>query len=681
MSRQVLTKYSFRTPEFTAYAAGCSALPMPGVPFHSMLCSVPPRAETDAHNHAEPEAIVVTGGRAEIRCGSDVVTVVAGEAVLLPPYGAHVLRNTSDHQPLEFMSVYWMPSADEIAGDEDATETDGRADGEIVVFSTPPTPNGELHLGHFSGPYLAGDILRRRLSGPVTPVAHLSGFDDHTSYVWTKAQQLGERPAALAARFTAAIRADWHAMGVRIDADDNPLDDPEYRRFCTAALDKLVSDGHIVAKRADSLHETDSGAYLHEALVTGGCPTCDSTSEGDACEVCGRPHQATELTDPVSTLRPDAALERRSAHHLYFRLEPHRRFLEQHVGTASMSDSALLLSLRMLTGELPDIRISHDVSWGLPVSAAGVSGRLYPWFEMGLLYLWLLRKRFGAGSLRIDGERVEVADRLRRVRIMHCLGFDNAYFHTLLFPALYHALDERLPVPTDYVVNELLNLDGSKFSTSRGHVITTAQILAHADRDYVRLYLAMIRPEQFSTNFTVSDCQRRVNSEFVTPLNELVGRLITVVDATFDGTLPEPGAWTGATWRYHRNLVRRTRSVSDALSVATFSTQLATGAIRELISDTVELVVAAERLTGVASALDRLRTSVALAAVGLNVVRHCLAAIAPEIAGRLAEVLPWADERHDVLEFFPSGAPVARSWQPLPSLDLDGLLTSREAAA
>ncbi|WP_368737243.1 class I tRNA ligase family protein, partial [Acinetobacter baumannii] len=32
-----------------------------------------------------------------------------------------------------------------------------------LVTAGPPTPNGDLHLGHLSGPYLAGDILTRYL--------------------------------------------------------------------------------------------------------------------------------------------------------------------------------------------------------------------------------------------------------------------------------------------------------------------------------------------------------------------------------------------------------------------------------------------------------------------------------------------------------------------------------------
>ena len=32
-----------------------------------------------------------------------------------------------------------------------------------IVTITPPTPNGDLHLGHLSGPFLAADVCARTL--------------------------------------------------------------------------------------------------------------------------------------------------------------------------------------------------------------------------------------------------------------------------------------------------------------------------------------------------------------------------------------------------------------------------------------------------------------------------------------------------------------------------------------
>ena len=58
----------------------------------------------------------------------------------------------------------------------------------VFVFSTPPTPNGDLHLGHLSGPYLGADVFVRfqRMNG--VTAWHLTGSDDFQSYTAARAR-------------------------------------------------------------------------------------------------------------------------------------------------------------------------------------------------------------------------------------------------------------------------------------------------------------------------------------------------------------------------------------------------------------------------------------------------------------------------------------------------------------
>ncbi|NWP01246.1 class I tRNA ligase family protein, partial [Escherichia coli] len=55
--------------------------------------------------------------------------------------------------------------------------------------------------------------------------------------------------------------------------------------------------------------------------------------------------------------------------------------------------------------------------------------------------------------------------------VVQCFGFDSIYFHVVLFPAIFQAFDPRLRPPMGFIANEFFRLDGSKFSTSRGHAL------------------------------------------------------------------------------------------------------------------------------------------------------------------------------------------------------------------
>ncbi|MEZ5839496.1 MAG: class I tRNA ligase family protein, partial [Hyphomicrobiales bacterium] len=63
-----------------------------------------------------------------------------------------------------------------------------------IVTITPPTPNGDLHLGHLSGPFLGADVCRRALAGAGHDVLFVSYADDYQSYVPRKTEAL-ERDA------------------------------------------------------------------------------------------------------------------------------------------------------------------------------------------------------------------------------------------------------------------------------------------------------------------------------------------------------------------------------------------------------------------------------------------------------------------------------------------------------
>src|SRR5689334_1720314 len=88
----------------------------------------------------------------------------------------------------------------------------------IIVTASPPTPNGDLHVGHLSGPYLAADVFARfaRLQG--FDVIFGSYSDDNQSYVKTTAERLNLAPADVCRKYTAEILKTLSAAEVTIDA-------------------------------------------------------------------------------------------------------------------------------------------------------------------------------------------------------------------------------------------------------------------------------------------------------------------------------------------------------------------------------------------------------------------------------------------------------------------------------
>src|SRR5262245_48387840 len=104
---------------------------------------------------------------------------------------------------------------------------EGRVTGGRYLFVPEmPTPNGRLHLGHMSGPYLRPDVLSRHLRMRGAEAYVVSGSDVYESHVELKAAQTGTTVEAVCNQFHDLIRAELDALGVEVDLYVNPLDAP-----------------------------------------------------------------------------------------------------------------------------------------------------------------------------------------------------------------------------------------------------------------------------------------------------------------------------------------------------------------------------------------------------------------------------------------------------------------------
>src|SRR4051812_31116653 len=110
-------------------------------PFGATWCPGEPGGSTAPHPHPDGETFFILEGAGQMRIGDETQALAAGSVVFIPAFRDHVLTNGSTEAPLVFLSVYW----------EELAEPPER----VLISSAPPTPNGDLHLGHLSGPYLA----------------------------------------------------------------------------------------------------------------------------------------------------------------------------------------------------------------------------------------------------------------------------------------------------------------------------------------------------------------------------------------------------------------------------------------------------------------------------------------------------------------------------------------------
>ena len=424
--------------------------------------------------------------------------------------------------------------------------------GSTVLLVPPPTPNGALHVGHLSGPYLAADVAARAARARGERVLTVCGTDDHQNYVVTAAEQLGRDVDDVVADHTARIRDVLHRTGIRHDIFTAPRTDAAYRDGVRALLAGYTERGSLTVADRPVLVCGACGRTQHHGYVSGGCPSCGTAMGGGTCEGCGGFATAADLTDPVCHCGAAGPVARTQPGPV-FRLEDFRGPLTDLWTRASLPPRVRALIAAHLDRGLPDVPVTYPSDWGLPVG----DQRLDVWFEMGLAYLWSIGRRFDPAA----GTVPELARAWRSVdRLWTFLGIDNAFYYAVLFPAMLLAAGVAPRACLDgLVVNEFYRLDGRKFSTSRRHAVWGEEILELAKPDAVRLFLSLDRPAPFASNFTLDG------------FREFVDR-------------PEPPRSRSAGWR-----AREVRRAEQALTLESFDPALAVRCLLPVADDPAAL--------------------------------------------------------------------------------------------
>ena len=468
----------------------------------------------------------------------------------------------------------------------------------FLVTATPPTTNGDLHLGHVGGPYLAADVFCRAQRMLGHTALYVTGGDDNQSYVVTTARRLGTDPAELAARCNHDIRETLRLAHIAVDAFTTP--DEPYRERVRGFFTHLHGAGRLARRTWTFPYDPRTGRHLLEGFVTGYCPECLAETSGAICETCGHPNEPATLLYQASTGAgpQDTATEPRDVDVLVLPLEDYRDRFEAFYAShrATMRPHVLRFVDEMLARRLPDFPVSYPDDWGIPVPVDGFPGQvLNVWAEMlpGLTHM-TATARAGLDPGR-PGPAPDAWARDSGHELVQFLGYDNTFYFALAHLGLIFA-HGGLTEPAAIVTNEFLHLEGAKFSTSRGHLVWARDLITKHGADPVRFHLALSNPEHQTADFTEQNFLTTVDTRLHRPLATLHAAL-----AAYDRPAPPDATATELLGRYRDRMLR-------AYTLETFSLRQAAESTAHLLG-----LLAARAGTDPALALHGVRTLAAWA--------------------------------------------------------------------
>ncbi|MBO7241846.1 MAG: methionine--tRNA ligase, partial [Methanobrevibacter sp.] len=270
--------------------------------------------------------------------------------------------------------------------------------------------------------------------------------------------------------------------------------------------------------------------FLPDRYVEGICPVCGAEARGDHCEVCGRALDPIELVEPRCLTCGNTPVIRDSIQY-FFKLSHFQKPLEEYISTNPyLPPNVRNYAQNWLKEGLQDWIMTRDMKWGIPVPLEGAEGKvIYVWGEAFIGYM---------SSAAAWSRRTGIPwEDYWNGHVVHFIGKDIIYHHSLFWPAMLLGRDCKLP--DDIFAGEFLSLEGRKMSTSKNWVVWVADFVKDFDSDLLRYYLTINAPLNKDTDFSWDEFQRRVNDELADVIGNFLHRTFTFTNKFFDGKVPE----------------------------------------------------------------------------------------------------------------------------------------------
>ncbi|MEM2094290.1 MAG: methionine--tRNA ligase [Candidatus Bathyarchaeia archaeon] len=407
-----------------------------------------------------------------------------------------------------------------------------------IVTAALPYANYNLHLGHLRSTYLPADIYVRYLRLKGERVIYICATDEHGTPITIMAEREGKTPKEIVDKYHMSDLEDLSSMGCSFDFFGRTTFPVHYELTQEFFL-KLKDKGYIYEGQIEQLYCSKEGRFLPDRFVEGLCPYCNGAARGDLCESCGRYLKPTELKEPRCAICGQTP-ELRETKHWFFRLSAFSDFLKGWIeNNEGLSANVKNYALNWIRDGLSDWCITRDMDWGVPVPLDGVKNKvIYVWFDAPIGYVsntieWA----------RNSGEPEEWRDfwQSGSGKIVHFIGKDIIYHHTLFWPAMLYGRGD-FSLPSCIIGGEYLTLEGKKMSKSRNWMIEIADYTKKYEPDPLRFYLTIVSPLNKDADFSWEEFVRKNNDELADILGNFIHRSLMFTYKFYNHRIPKPSA-------------------------------------------------------------------------------------------------------------------------------------------
>ncbi len=404
------------------------------------------------------------------------------------------------------------------------TETKTR---DMLVTCALPYANGHLHLGHILE-YIQTDVWVRAMRLQGHTVRFICGSDAHGTPIMLQAEKMGITPEELVTQVNKDQISVFDSFNIGVDFFHTTHSE-ENRELAGQIYTKLKERGDIEVRTIEQAYDPEKNMFLPDRYVKGECPKCGAKDQyGDSCEVCGAHYDPTDLIEPKSVLSGATPIKKETEHY-FFQLEHYADMLETWISQDHFQPQIVNKLKEWFEAGLKSWDISRDGPY-FGFNIPGTEDKyFYVWLDAPIGYMASFKKWCETSGVDFDSYWAKDSDK----ELIHFIGKDIVYFHTLFWPAMLHGANMR--TPDRVYAHGFLTVDGMKMSKSRGTFIQARTYLAHLNPEYLRYYFsAKLSDGVDDLDLNMDDFAQRVNSDLVGKFVNIASRCAPFLKKNFE---------------------------------------------------------------------------------------------------------------------------------------------------
>jgi methionyl-tRNA synthetase len=408
----------------------------------------------------------------------------------------------------------------------------------FLVTNALPYANYDLHLGHLVEAVQADLFVRfQKLRG--NRVLYVCADDTHGTAIQINAMKKGISPQQLISEIWQSHVKDYAGFNIGYDIFYT-TDSPENRHYAELIYHKLREKGLIEEKEISQYFCEHDGRFLPDRFIKGACPSCGKADQyGDNCESCGATYDPVDLKSPFCITCGKTPVLRKSTH-LFVQLAKCEQFLRDFVlGTNALADEMKNFVKTWIDGGLKEWCISRDGPYfGFEIPDMK-NKFFYVWLDAPIGYLSSTKKWCDGHNGNVD----DFWSAKSAGELVHFIGKDIVYFHTLFWPVMLDSAGFKLP--SRIFVHGFLNAaGGEKMSKSRGTFVLAREYLDKVNHPQAAEFLRFYFGSKLSNNAQDIDLNpgefiNRVNTILSNNIGNLHHRTFVFCDRFFGSSIPD----------------------------------------------------------------------------------------------------------------------------------------------